>query len=103
MSELKQTLVRIISETEEITDLFYKQKNKESYAKLDSYLLHLMKTIEMLFTYQSEHNENNIDLNIINKYLTEALKAMEEKDTVLLADILKYDILIVLKNVMQFL
>lgn len=93
MNNLKETLSTVIVNIEEVTDLFYKQKNNEGYTRLNSVLINMTNTVEQLFAYKLENNNVNIDENKLILTLTDAMHAMEKKDTVLLADILQYEII----------
>jgi len=80
--------VRIVRET---TELFYQQKVKEGYAKMQDTIAGIMKVVDALHEYKSAHEEFPLDEARIVGSLTEAVNAMEAGDTVLLADILEYD------------
>lgn len=83
-------LKQMISTIDDITDKFYKQEEQEGYQLLNQSLDMIARIMEWLII-------DNIDttptkhLEII-KYLEEALQAMEAKDTILLADILQYEL-----------
>lgn len=72
-------------ELEHVTELFYQQKSKEGYEKLQILLADIS-----LYVSNVQDEEQQQELL---ETLTEALNAMEEKDTTLLADILKYELL----------
>jgi len=99
MNNVKEILITTITKIEKVTDLFYKQKNTEGYAELNSTLLNITTAIDQLFEYKLENNSITIDENKLISNLTEAMHAMEEKDTILLADILQYEIMEQFKNI----
>ena len=103
MNNLKDVLILAITKIEEVTDLLYKQKNNEGYALLNSALINVTAAIDQLFAYKIENNSLNIDENKLISNLTEAMHAMEEKDTVLLADILQYEIVEQFKTIVKIL
>lgn len=92
---MKQELIGIISELIreiiEVTDYLYQQKLSEGYKRLDNLIGHIMTVVDKLFLYKStmglQYNENKLI-----EALSAAMKAIEEKDSVLLADILSLEI-----------
>lgn len=93
MEQIKQQIQQNISEINGVVELFYQQKTQEAYGQLDQVLGKLMATIEAAVTYQQEHTEVEIDINGLTEALKEALSAMEEKDAILMADVLKYEVI----------
>lgn len=72
-------------ELEQVTELFYQQKSKEGYERLQVLLADIS-----LYVSGVQDEEQQQELL---ETLTEALDAMEQRDTTLLADILKYELL----------
>ena len=72
-------------ELEQVTEMFYQQKSKDGYEKLQVLLADIS-----LYVSGVQDEEQQQELL---ETLTEALDAMEQKDTTLLADILKYELL----------
>lgn len=101
MDQVRNIIKTTIEKIEELTNYFYKQKNKEGFAQLDQLILILMNTLDQLFFYQSENNKIYIDDTKVNNRLSEAMIAIQMKDTILLADILKYDIISLLQEAEQ--
>lgn len=93
MEQIKQQIQQNISEIDGVVELFYQQKTQEAYGQLDQVLGKLMATIEVAVSYQQEHTEVEIDINGLTEALKEALSAMEEKDAILMADVLKYEVI----------
>ncbi len=79
-------------------ELFYKQKNQEGYQSL-------VEVIDGLLAITSELKEieENEQIIMLRDKLTEILKditdAMLQKDTILIADMIKYEIMEVLEHV----
>lgn len=92
MEDLKNMLNESIQSIERTTDIFYQQKNKQGYKELENTLALLTQTMNEIFTYKLEGHEVGIDENQLIQVLTEAMKAIEVKDTVLLSDILQYEL-----------
>ncbi|MDF2587719.1 MAG: hypothetical protein K0S41_1560 [Anaerocolumna sp.] len=92
MKNLIINIKNLISEIDDITDLFYMQKNKLAFERFNVTLVNLSNIIDEIFRYCN--NEINLEFNANNLFLslTEGLQAMEIGDSILLADILKYEI-----------
>lgn len=73
-----------------ITEFFYQNNNQEALVCMPELLDGILKMAGILETLENISEE---DKQEFVKILTEALKAMEEKDYVLLADILQYDMI----------
>lgn len=93
MQSIKGIFAQTIIDIEEVTECFYKQKNKEGYARLDGVLESISSAVDKIFEYKLENNSIEIDETRLISTLTDAMKAIEEKDTILLADIFQYEIL----------
>ena len=68
--------------------LLYQNKVEEGYAKMNEVFAHII-------SYMNGLPQEKI--MVMNQVLSAALKAMEEKDAVLLADILRYELISELK------
>ena len=93
MEEIRQQIEQNISEIDTVVEMFYQQKTQEAYGQLDLVLGKLMATIETAVVYQQKHTEVKIDITGLTEALKEALSAMEEKDAILMADVLKYEVI----------
>lgn len=93
MEKIRQQIEQNISEIDAVVEMFYQQKTQEAYGQLDFVLGKLMATIETVVKYQQEHTEVKIDINGLTEALKEALSAMEERDAILMADVLKYEVI----------
>lgn len=87
---MKNSIEATINSIDEVTELFYQQKDKEGYVKFEETLNFLVLILDSM--ENDKEGNFNIDHQGFNEKLVEAMKALEEKDTVLLADILKYEI-----------
>lgn len=80
----------IVCEIDEIADLFYMQRNNEAYNKLNGALVQIS---DILFKLSVDKDiAIRVDINKLNEVLHDAMNAMEKKDSVLLADILQYEL-----------
>lgn len=103
MGNIKEKIEQNINEINEVVEMFYQQKTQEAYAQLDPVLGHLLGAIDAIVAYQQEHAEIEIDVNGLTEALKEALSAMEEKDAILMADVLKYEVIEKLEAMMALL
>lgn len=92
MENLKTNLVDIINRIEFITDLFYKQKTESAFENLNVILNDLTNIIDTIYSFRNLNDNLDFDTNLFISKLSEALQAMEKGDTILLADILLYDL-----------
>lgn len=92
MENLKSSIQEGIMAIESNTVLFYQQKPQEGFRQLDTTLSILMDTVNKILKYQSGKEEKIFEDQIFNAVLAEAMKAIEKKDIVLLADILIFEV-----------
>lgn len=93
MDNMKELVGQTITAIDEVVEMFYQQRTQEAYTQLDPVLGKLLSTIETVMAYQQEHTEVEIDIDGLTAALKEALSAMEEKDAILMADVLKYEVI----------
>lgn len=93
-------LKNVIGSIEETTSLFYQQRSQDGYNKLEIMLGMLMNVIKDLDIMKSEGVEIGIDESLLIQKLAEAMDALEQKDTILLSDILQYEVVELLEKVM---
>lgn len=93
MSQQKDIVKKSVTEIEEVVELFYQQKLQEALDKFQGVIGSIMTAIDTLFTYKAEHKEFELDEVKITNTLKDAMGALEDRDMVLLADILQYDYL----------
>lgn len=98
MRELRKQIESIINEIEMVSDYLYQQKITKGYEILNSTLGKIMDIADELFTMTKE-NLIDFDMQRLFGTLTSAMQAMEVKDSVLLADILVYEVAGQLKEI----
>lgn len=97
----KNMILEATKTIEDNTSLFYQQKNKEAYEMLDSTLTLLISTINEILELKNENKELNIDEFEINTVLESSMKAIEAGDTILLSDILFFDLKPLLEQIID--
>lgn len=102
MSNLKDWIISVVILFEEAATLFYQQKSQEAYAKLLQGIDELTIIIGKLDEIPV-NDSLNIDKNKLLNTLMEAMHALEDRDTVLIADILQYDLVDQLKAICDIL
>lgn len=93
MNQQKDIVAKSVTEIEEVVELFYQQKLQEALDKFQIVIGSIMIAIDALFTFKAEHEGFAFDEVKITNTLKDAMNALEDKDMVLLADILQYDYL----------
>lgn len=101
MEELKVLITDAIESIDQTTEIFYQQKMDEGYKQLEITLAVLTKAIDTLFQYKAAGNPIEMDEQQLTGVLSEALKAMQERDTVLLSDIMQYELKESLGNIVS--
>lgn len=91
MAQEKKIVEDTIQVIRKTTELFYQQKTKEAYGSMQDTLSGIMQVVDVLHAYKLEHENFSLEEERIASSLTEAMNAMEAGDTVLLADVLEYD------------
>lgn len=87
----KNKLSDMLSDIQEKVELFYQQKTGEALQQFDGVLGNMLSLIDGIFAYKQEHEDFELDEKKIQALLTEAMQALEERDMILLADIIQYD------------
>ena len=87
----KKQIELIIDRVQDVIDLFYQQNNAEAFGKFGNIIGDMTHAVDMLASYKAEHSDFDMDETKICDILNEAMKALEDRDTVLMADILQYD------------
>lgn len=87
----------IIEMIDNVSDMFYKQRELQGYDMLNQLIGKLVKLTQSLGD-GTENKENNDKLI---ECLSQALVALEEKDSVFLSDILSYDLVDLLKEIKE--
>lgn len=98
MENIQNVIDSAISVIDDMTELFYQQKKNEALAKMNDVLDNILKVNDTIAQINDISDEDRQRLVVI---LGEAVKAMESKDYVLLADILKYDMIDILNEYKQ--
>jgi|InofroStandDraft_1065614.scaffolds.fasta_scaffold25860_1 hypothetical protein len=93
MSQQKDIVKKSVKDIEEVVELFYQQKLQEALDQFQIVIGNIMTAIDTIFTFKAEHEEFEFDEIKITSTLKDAMQALEDRDMVLLADILQYDYL----------
>lgn len=91
MDELKNNIRLVLTEIDKVSDYLYQQKVNKAYESLNGLLGNIMDLTDRLFSLSKAGMLQFDSQNLLGS-LTGAMEAMEEKDSVLLADILVYEI-----------
>lgn len=91
MSQEKTLVTDTLQEVKENIDLFYQQKTGQALEQFHAVLGKILTMVDVLSAYQKEHAEFSFDEEKVKDTLQEALSALEERDMIFLADIIQYD------------
>jgi hypothetical protein len=83
-----------------LTDYFYQQKSKEGYLELIGVIDDITIITELLSVRSSDSDLVDINRRLMEA-LQEAMNAMLQKDTVLIADIMQYEITDILDEIID--
>jgi len=95
MDEIIVVIDKLEENINKMTEYFYQNNNQNALSLMPAILDDVMKVSITLDTKEGVVEEDKAGLV---KILSEALKAMEEGDYVLLADILQYDMIDILEK-----
>lgn len=101
MSQEKELVKNGLDDVKESIDLFYQQQTGKALQQFGAVLDKVMAMVDALFQYKENHNEFPMDEEKVRSTLTEALAALEDNDMILLADIIQYDFVEYIEDLVQ--
>ena len=101
MNDIKKNIENTINKLQEAIELFYQQNDGEAFKKFEISIANIDVLIKNIGKYEIEKDISILDKDKIVNILTEALEALETKDNVLMADILQYDFIEYLNEVLE--
>ena len=101
MKDLKKEIETVINDLDSIVEMFYQQKVQEAYSELNTALGKIMEITEVVQNYTAQNSDKEINMDIFLNALKETLSAMEERDVVLVADVLKYEVIEKLNDIAE--
>ena len=101
MKDLKKEIETVINDLDSIVEMFYQQKVQEAYSELNAALGKIMEITEVVQNYTAQNSDKEINMDILLNALKETLSAMEERDVVLVADVLKYEVIEKLNDIAE--
>jgi hypothetical protein len=101
MNEIKGLLEKTLLSIGEVTTLFYYQLEKEGYDKFNETITAIEVAVSEVFKLKMTDNSFVINEQQIIKNLNQTMEALAVKDSVLLADILLYDLSTDFKEIIE--
>lgn len=98
---MKDQIRKVLGGIDGVVGLFYQQQEKEGYKEMQGLIEDVANLMDGLYIYAKEEEYFNYDQVRLVEALTEAMNALEDKDTILLADILQYELSEQLKLIEQ--
>lgn len=92
MQDSKEIFQSVILSIEGVTTFFYQQKDKEGYDKFNETITAIGTAMDEIHKHSAGSELFSAIENNINDYLNCAMEALVIKDSILLADILLYEI-----------
>lgn len=87
-------LDELIGELKELSEIFYKDQEKEAFAKLAQMIKIINQVMVEFIDKIPEYNEKGADIpvDVVLTQLNNFVEAMKYKDTVMLGDCIKYEL-----------
>lgn len=101
MEDINKRINKVIQDIDEITAMFYQQKNNDAYIRLERLISEIAQMIDLLYTLPMDQEIRENNTKLLTETLQETLQAMSAGDTVLVADILKYEVSERLTNIAE--
>lgn len=101
MSQEKELVGKTLEQIEQNMELFYQQKTSEALGEFQQVLTELIKMVDTLFEYCDNHDGFSLDEEKVKNALTEAMNALEEGDLILLADVIQYEFVEYVKELLN--
>lgn len=101
MSKEKEQIIEMVDRVQEVVDLFYQQSEKEAFEKFTVILDNIAAAVDCLAVYEKEHESFTVDETKLRDILTEAMNALKSEDLILMADILQYDFIEYINDIIE--
>lgn len=101
MSEQRKLVQKTLDDVRDTVDLFYQQKDAEAFERFIAVLENMTNSIDILHMYKNEHDGFEMDETKVCNILKDAMEALQNSDSVLLADILQYDFVEYIEEIME--
>ncbi|MBO5483689.1 MAG: hypothetical protein J5979_00585 [Lachnospiraceae bacterium] len=101
MGQEKELVGKTLEQIEQNMELFYQQKTSEALGEFQQVLTELIKMVDILFEYRDNHDGFSLDEEKMKNALTEAMNALEEGDLILLADVIQYEFVEYVKELLN--
>lgn len=88
-------LDELIGELKELSEMFYKDKEREAFAKLAQMIKTINEVMAEFINKIPKYNEKGADIpaDVVLAQLNNLVEAMKYKDTVMLGDCIRYELI----------
>lgn len=93
MNEFINLLDKTIDSINVVTDKFYQQNISEGYLLLADSITIIMECIDAMEKFNDIGYDLGVDINDILQIIKETMNILEQRDAILLSDILQYELL----------
>lgn len=92
MEELKKSIADIAKKLKAVSIKLYQMKESEGYSDFAELIGEMSQLVSTIYVVKSQSNELMFHETEFLQKLTLAVKALEDRDTIMLADILYYEL-----------
>ena len=101
MDERVSTLYKYIEDLHEVATYFYQGYRTKGLEAMQRATEDIIAIIDIIVQLYSEKIITELDMNFVNAALEEILNAYEKKDGILIADLLTFELLDYVENVVE--
>lgn len=91
MNDEKNKIIETLDRIENVTELFYQENGAEAFDEFLNLLDDIAQMIDIMSKYSEENTAFEFDDKKVYDILKQIMEALEDRDEVMLADILQYD------------
>lgn len=91
MNDEKNKIIETLDRIENVTELFYQENGAEAFDEFLNLLDDITQMIDIMSKYSEENTDFEYDDKKVYDILKQIMEALEDRDEVMLADILRYD------------
>lgn len=101
MKKIEELSKDLLNGIDGMTELFYQNKMQEGFAALNIFIGKMENLLAEIANYQKENNQKIVAEEKLLGTVGEAFQAMQEQDSILLADLFQYDLKEQLEQILE--
>lgn len=99
MEQYYVCLTALEKSIEETVGLFYKQNTEEGFRLIDKTFAKIEEIIAILYNKDNVFDTKDMTINELNNLLVKIMTSLEERDVIVLCDLLRYELVDLLKSI----